>query len=932
MPQPVKRYYKPYNITLPEWVDASTVLGIEQYCYLIGHPEEKGGLGKAGHFRKIVEILWGPSNPNKKFIWHPWAEEMNEAVHRNPWDGSLDPHTAISGCGKSGKCLAPSTPVLMFDGSIKKASEVKTGDRLMGDDSTPRTVLATNTGRSNMVQIIPTRGGMTWECNDDHILTLRRTWAGKKCQRRVGEIIDISVKDYLRQSKTFKSNRLMFSNGVEFPAQPIDFDPQMYGIWLGDGSTGKPQIHCHDQEAEVTAFIINYFSDNDYKIKKRYYGGECACYLISKTWRNNPFGELAKESSFLGEKRILQRYLINSRDVRLKLLAGIIDSDGHSSGTYFEICCSLDGLSEDIAFLARSLGFRVSITPRKTKCNGKLCHNNRIIITGNGLEEVPTLRKKVHAKTRWKNADATPFKIEQIGEGDWAGFTLDGNGRFLLGDFTVTHNTEFMGIFALVNWIVAPQRTLVLCTSTDLKAARKRIWGAVVAYFDALQNRSENWRLVDSQGVIRFVSENGAVDDRCGISLLAGERKHERDSIGKIIGSHNDRVFLMADELAELSPAILEAAFSNLTTNPFFQIVAASNFKNRYDPFGEFAEPVEGYDSITIDSDGWQTKFGHCVRFDGMKSPNLTLPKELWPIYNRKNLASHQKELGENTAGFWRMCRSFEAPIGVDDALYSESDFLAGNAYGPCEWADIPIKVSAMDPAFTQGGDRCVQWFINYGRRRDGVWTIQPYKMLVLRENVTLKKRTRNFQIADQFMRNCIEEGVDPEHAALDSTGAGSVLADIIWEIWSMKVLRVDFSGSPSTLIVDGTKTGKDKYDRKVSELWGVGAEFLRYGQWRGITASLARELKARNKEEVKGPMGLKIRVETKKDMKLRLGFSPDEADGFLIGVHLIRERLHAIPGTGQALRVQRDNSWQKAVRVAQAIYEDANYTESTVE
>ncbi len=595
MTQSVKpRFYKGYNLTVPDWVENS-MLGIEKYAYLIGHSVEKGGLGKAGHFRKIVELLWGKNNPNKRFIWHPWAEEMNEAVHRNPWDGSADPHTAISGCGKSGK-------------------------------------------------------------------------------------------------------------------------------------------------------------------------------------------------------------------------------------------------------------------------------------------------------------------------------------------------TEFMGVFALVNWMVAPERTLVLCTSTDLKAARKRIWGAIVAYFDALQNRPENWRLVDSQGVIRLVSENGAVDDRCGLSLLAGERRHERDSIGKIIGSHNDRVFLLADELAELSPAILEAAFSNLTTNPFFQIVAASNFKNRYDPFGEFAEPVEGYDAITIESEGWQTKYGHCIRLDGMKSPNLSLPKEIWPVYNRKNLESHKKELGENTAGFWRMCRSFEAPIGVDDALYSESDFLAGNAYGPCEWADIPIRVSSMDPAFTQGGDRCIQWFMEYGKRRDGVMTIRPYKMMVLRENVTLKKRTRNFQIADQFKNNCIDEGVDPEHAALDATGAGAVLADIIWESWSTKVLRVDFSGAPSTMLVDGTKTAKDKYDRKVSELWGIGAEFLRYGQWRGITHDLARELKARMKTEIKGPMGLRIKVETKPEMKKRLGFSPDEADGFLVGVHLCRERLNAVPGTGQSLRVKTDNSWQKAVRVAQAVYEDADYLESHVE
>jgi len=35
----------------------------------------------------------------------------------------------------------------------------------------------------------------------------------------------------------------------------------------------------------------------------------------------------------------------------------------------------------------------------------------------------------------------SPWKTKPLGQGDYYGFTLDGDGRFLLGDFTVTHNT-----------------------------------------------------------------------------------------------------------------------------------------------------------------------------------------------------------------------------------------------------------------------------------------------------------------------------------------------------------------------------------------------------------------------------------------------------------------------------------------------------------
>ena len=43
-----------------------------------------------------------------------------------------------------GKCLGIDTEILMYDGTIKKVQDVVKGDLLMGDDSTPRTVLSLN--------------------------------------------------------------------------------------------------------------------------------------------------------------------------------------------------------------------------------------------------------------------------------------------------------------------------------------------------------------------------------------------------------------------------------------------------------------------------------------------------------------------------------------------------------------------------------------------------------------------------------------------------------------------------------------------------------------------------------------------------------------------------------------------------------------------
>src|SRR5271157_4782211 len=50
----------------------------------------------------------------------------------------------------SGKCLAPGTVLLMHNGAVKRVEDLVIGDKLMGPDSTPRTVLSLTSGEDNM--------------------------------------------------------------------------------------------------------------------------------------------------------------------------------------------------------------------------------------------------------------------------------------------------------------------------------------------------------------------------------------------------------------------------------------------------------------------------------------------------------------------------------------------------------------------------------------------------------------------------------------------------------------------------------------------------------------------------------------------------------------------------------------------------------------
>lgn len=97
--------------------------------------------------------------------------------------------------GQTG-CLDPDTPVRMYDGSLKLARHIRLGDKLMGDDLTPRKVLRLFRGDDRMYKVISLENNTKYRVNSAHILTL---YDGKK-------VVDVKVSDYLDIYSTWKKN------------------------------------------------------------------------------------------------------------------------------------------------------------------------------------------------------------------------------------------------------------------------------------------------------------------------------------------------------------------------------------------------------------------------------------------------------------------------------------------------------------------------------------------------------------------------------------------------------------------------------------------------------------------------------------------------------------------------------------------------------
>ena len=350
-----------------------------------------------------------------------------------------------------GKCLGRGTKVLMFDGTLKNVEDIEVGDQLMGDDSTPRNVLSLARGREKMYWVRQNKG-IDYRVNESHILSLKRS--RNEGKHKHGDILNIELREYNKKSNKFHSNYKGYKVAIDFIEQHLPIDPYFLGVWLGDGTSSNVSIATQDKE--VVSFLNSYASKLELQVTSQHKNKEkCPMYSITSGQRggyykdDNSLQTRLRKLNVLENKHIPHIYLQNSRQNRLQLLAGLMDSDGYYDAKFnvFEIVQKDERLTKQIKLLADSLGFRVSFKKKKAsikKINYE-CEVYRLRIVGE-LDTIPTKiqRKKARVLKAKRDVTHTGIKVEYDRVDDYYGFTIDGNHLFLLEDMTVTHNTSFV--------------------------------------------------------------------------------------------------------------------------------------------------------------------------------------------------------------------------------------------------------------------------------------------------------------------------------------------------------------------------------------------------------------------------------------------------------------------------------------------------------
>jgi len=318
----------------------------------------------------------------------------------------------IIGPPASGKCFGKDTPVLMYDMSIKMVQDIVDGDLVMGDDSTPRKVRGVCTGQDYLFKIQNEMDGTFHIVNRSHVICLKREYiphivaptksrASWKSPRDPGVWMVKWMKNTIKQRAPFDSLEAAQSFLDELSEYTVE---------------------------NIMEISVYRYMNTTVDFKKGY-----KIYRVGIDRATSPidipetdarlFGEhMAKSILTTGTGFIPDNILKASKPIRLAYLEGL----SYLGGISPRIPIPRDDYSK-FELLIRSVGY----TPTEVRS----AHGERRLL---------------YSKTEKLEYHYTidPVSAGGDGKGTYYGFQVDGNGRFLLGDLTVTHNTTLMENFA----------------------------------------------------------------------------------------------------------------------------------------------------------------------------------------------------------------------------------------------------------------------------------------------------------------------------------------------------------------------------------------------------------------------------------------------------------------------------------------------------
>jgi hypothetical protein len=540
---------------------------------------------------------------------------------------------------------------------------------------------------------------------------------------------------------------------------------------------------------------------------------------------------------------------------------------------------------------------------------------------------------------------------------------------------TSAGKSDPFALWAVVNYIADPTHVKVLVMSTTLDGAKLRIWKSVREYIEALPDFPGK-KLWSTNRISGPTYDGTGFGESSGLLLLASEKSREKEALERLIGIKSPRtgapdysfeglkrqfpdlvgqfdedtlkdllpclanlsgdrigkLILIVDEATGLPESLLSAIRQNMRPGNVgsLQVIMLGNPNLHWDSFGRFCEPKVGWDNVTIHDEEWETVTGGLlIRFNGEKNPRITEKNDLYSwMLTQQRIEDIARDCGgKDSLGYWRMVLGMWSPEGSESGIYTQGDVEAHGAMSSEKvvWGyEKPSLHSSLDCAFSDQGDRAFVTFGKLGKDPEGKMVLERTGTKVLEIDISKDTKTPvNFQIVRKWKAECERRGIPPQNCCFDSSGAGIVFGDIVATQWSPLVQGISAGGKAlkeADPVVKREKDGTERsllFANRATQLWYSAHPYFRAGQIRGVTPELAKEICSRQLDPGHTGDGRTLKIEGKKDYRVRLGQSPDEADSFFLMVEHCRAK-HGFKSADRAAPVadsknmKGKGSWNK--------------------
>jgi hypothetical protein len=373
-----------------------------------------------------------------------------------------------------GKALALNTPVPTPNGWVTMG-ELKEGDKVFDAKGNECNVIKAHPILKNRecYEIVFDSGEKIVADKDHNWFTQDLLERNKGIEGSVKTTEEI-LKTLHKKGSSEPNHRIpVCLNGVNFPEKELPIDPYILGLWLGDGTNMCSNITVGKRDYNET---LKKLKENKQfnKIIEKKYKNNCS-YLrptVTEEIKTKSLQSLLQKKDLLGNKHIPSEYLVSSREQRLELLKGLMDSDGYiNKGGIAQFYNTNIRLLNDVMSLIKSLGYKATYKTYKAKFNNKEFDAGNVTFTP--IEEVVTLsfkknRLKLKPKinnSKYRNQWHYIKEVNPVESVPVRCITVDSQDNlFLVGNnYIPTHNSTLMTIYAL--WIACfnnDQRILIV--------------------------------------------------------------------------------------------------------------------------------------------------------------------------------------------------------------------------------------------------------------------------------------------------------------------------------------------------------------------------------------------------------------------------------------------------------------------------------------